>query len=69
MEDDRNSVLEARWLLAVPASLVLTVPSGRTIAFLVHRFCPVPSRNGPPQAAQCSATDSRPLPQVACISL
>lgn len=25
MEDYRNSVLEARWLLAVPASLLLTV--------------------------------------------
>lgn len=25
MNDDRNSVLEARWLLAVPASVLLTV--------------------------------------------
>jgi hypothetical protein len=25
MNDDRNSVLEARWLLAVPASMLLTV--------------------------------------------
>lgn len=25
MKDYRNSVLEARWLLAVPASLLLTV--------------------------------------------
>lgn len=25
MQDHRNSVLEARWLLAVPASLALTV--------------------------------------------
>lgn len=25
MEDYRNSVLEARWLLAVPVSLLLTV--------------------------------------------
>lgn len=25
MEDPTNSVLEARWLLAVPASMVLTV--------------------------------------------
>lgn len=25
MDNDRNSVLEARWLLAVPASMLLTV--------------------------------------------
>ncbi|BCM18800.1 hypothetical protein MJ8_25720 [Mesorhizobium sp. J8] len=25
MNDDRNSVLEARWLLAVPVSMLLTV--------------------------------------------
>lgn len=25
MNDDRNSVLEARWLLAVPASVLLSV--------------------------------------------
>jgi hypothetical protein len=25
MNDQRNSVLEARWLLAVPASMMLTV--------------------------------------------
>ena len=25
MNDDRNSILEARWLLAVPASMLLTV--------------------------------------------
>lgn len=25
MDDHRNSVLEARWLLAVPASMLLTV--------------------------------------------
>lgn len=25
MDDPRNSVLEARWLLAVPASMILTV--------------------------------------------